>query len=197
MTDPNIWARAVKVLVRSDHLMLAHRVISEHTSAMISVDAPEDVQLQVAELGMFEGPGAVDPEELHCTMLYLGKIADLQDIEGLIEQIAAVAFDHEPFDISIGGFGAFIPGEDGTPYYASLDSKGFAPLRVDLEQAIEKLIPSKSEHGFVPHMTLGYATGAEDPFFPKIKEDPPKWKADSIFLHLGDEITEFSLGQGD
>jgi 2'-5' RNA ligase len=88
---------------------------------------------------------------------------------------------------TITGFGKFNKGEDGIPYFALVSCKGLEHLKVDLERAlIDDGLAIPSEHGFVPHMTLGYADN--DPKLPSLDQSI-EWEVTEVTIFADDNQT--------
>jgi 2'-5' RNA ligase len=107
--------------------------------------------------------GGTSPEELHCTLVFLGEVEDL-DADSVTAAVARVAADLTgPLTGNIGGLGEFSAGPDGIPVIALPDVKGLTRLRERLVDGLaEAGIESPSEHGFLPHMSLMYRDPAID-----------------------------------
>jgi len=118
------------------------------------------------------GPDDTTPrEELHVTLAYLGKIGD-GDAPSEQEVVDAVtrAVEGQPaLQGEVGGIGQFPADENaehegGAPTWAPVDVPGLNMLR---EQIVSELGDAVyNDHGFTPHMTLGYGIGIIDPVPP-------------------------------
>lgn len=145
------------------------------------------------------GPRGVDPEAMHCTLAYLGKLDDVHPdaIRHAVDVLRDVCLETAPFDARIGGYGRFMASQssDGKDViYASYD----APRLVDLRQAVVQQlrgagVPLKGlAHGFTPHITTDILDRGD-------QMDPPVigdlgWVADTVCLWLGDMRLDFPLG---
>jgi 2'-5' RNA ligase len=137
-------------------------------------DVLDDPKLTGVMVALFPDPeaakkiavrGGDDPEDLHVTLAYLGKTSD-QAGEGLTleaatskivaaAQTAAATF--QPLSGTVGGVGKFPDHGDGVPVFAPVDVVGLGAVREAVVDALEAGgLPVKMDHGFTPHMTLGF-----------------------------------------
>jgi 2'-5' RNA ligase len=157
---------------------------AEHTSTIIAIKpTPEAANRLRDAYPDFE----IDPDELHITVLFLGK--GLDDIEHLKDVINPVLDAHQPLECHTQGLGVFDHiDEGGRPFYASVDALGLAALHVDLKRALQDNgIDVPSDYDFTPHMTIGYV----DPEDISIIDGSPdlQWTSDEIvIMHGGDHI---------
>jgi 2'-5' RNA ligase len=172
-------------------------VEQEHSGAMVAVMAPPSFRKKLDKLGFLASPG-VEPESLHVTLLYLGKSDNIDDKmrEQFSKRIAGVAKKLAPIDMKIGGFGSFVPGKDGAPIYASVTGRGLSVLQAELEKSLGEVIDLPSEHGWVPHLTLGYLKSGEGHQLPDFGlSELPGWLAQTVSLVIGDDVYgEYPLG---
>lgn len=107
--------------------------------------------------------GGSAPSDLHITLALPGT-KDVDEVARIISPIVAGA---KPLSGKVGGVGVFPPSEDGTPVWATVDVPGLAELRHSIITALtEAGYPHQSEHGFTPHMTLGYDLPSVSPLDP-------------------------------
>lgn len=109
--------------------------------------------------------GGDDPEDLHVTLAYLGKTTD-QAGDGLTLEAAtskivaaaqSAAATYQPLSGTVGGVGKFPDHGDGVPVFAPVDVVGLGAVREAVVDALEAQgLPVKTDHGFTPHMTLGF-----------------------------------------
>lgn len=164
----------------------------KHDGAMIALMAPKEVK---KALKGFIDKDTVSSDDLHLTLLYLGKAKDLNktQVEAIKKAIEKVCFRHQPLSMRISGAGMFGPGdEDGKPVYVVPNAKGLSALQAELEHIIGTIVDLPSKHGWVPHMTLGYCK--ENPEVPLLKEFP-EWTADKVRFQIrGEKVGDFALG---
>ncbi|MEU3499252.1 2'-5' RNA ligase family protein [Streptomyces hundungensis] len=122
--------------------------------AMVALYLPQDVAEGIAQS---EG---TSPTDLHITLAYLGDAEALGGHpEDLTDIVTTAVAGTEPLAGSIGGIGAFPDHGDGTPTWVPVDVPGLAELR---QRITDRLATSpysdavRTEHGFLPHITLGY-----------------------------------------
>ena len=107
-----------------------------------------------------------DPDDLHVTLLYLGRISDAPAEQEIVDAVTRAVEGSPSLSGTIGGIGMFpaMEGDDkGAPTYAPVDVPGINLLH---EQILSEVGSNASEHGFTPHMTLGYGIGLIDPVPP-------------------------------
>jgi 2'-5' RNA ligase len=160
--------------------------------AMVAVPVPDTVA--GALRGLVDLPDV--PDVMHITLLYLGPAADIDDlVQSRIDDVVReVAADMPPLDLKIAGFGTFTQGPRGIPVYAVPSGPGLSRLQAELEEEISDVADLPSEHGWVPHITLGYVPDGEVPDLPALAPgSAPQWLADSLLLAFAREHTEVPL----
>jgi 2'-5' RNA ligase len=155
-----------------------------HSGAMIALMAPSSVRKALDKAGMLTDS---TPDSLHVTMLYLGN-ADALDKrcrDKIRSQVEKVCRDHRRLKVKLSGVGRFAAGKDGVPVYAVASAVGLSQLQADLERAVGQVVDLPSEHGWVPHMTLGYNVGVNM----KPVEDGtlPEFAVDSVRIQMAGE----------
>ncbi|MEU4703366.1 2'-5' RNA ligase family protein [Nonomuraea dietziae] len=121
------------------------------SGVMVTFMLPPDLAEQLAVLD------GVPAEELHVTLAYLGKDLDDDGMAAAAQAVREAAAVEEPLGGTIGGIGAFPPGEDGTPAFATVDVPGLEILRQRLVDRLEAAgVPVAANHGYTPHVTLTY-----------------------------------------
>lgn len=101
----------------------------------------------------------VEPDAIHLTLKFLGEVAP--DRLPRIEQaMARVAAKSKPFEIRLGGFGAFPSLRKPRIIWAgAYASPELRCLKHDLEWELASLGYEREARAFHPHLTLGRATG--------------------------------------
>jgi 2'-5' RNA ligase len=99
---------------------------------------------------------AVDPDNLHVTLKFLGNtdLALVPEISLLVERAAR---PRTPCQFTITGIGAFPHAERPNVVWAGLEGKGaemMAALAADLETGLEPVGFPRENRPFVPHLTL-------------------------------------------
>ncbi|GAA4209279.1 hypothetical protein GCM10022252_75540 [Streptosporangium oxazolinicum] len=123
---------------------------------MVALMLPPELAEQLA---VADGLPATD---LHVTLAYLGKGLDEEQLTLAADTVSAVAASAAPLAGTIGGLGAFPPGDDGVPVFATVDVPGLEVLRQAVVDALKAAgLPVASEHGFTPHTTLTYLKPGE------------------------------------
>jgi 2'-5' RNA ligase len=109
--------------------------------------------------------GGSPPDDLHITLVYLGDVADRTpagvilgaSTDRIVAAATTAAAMQPPLSGTIGGIGTFPANGDGVPVWAPVDVPGLSALREALVEALdEQGAPTRSHHGFTPHMTLGF-----------------------------------------
>jgi 2'-5' RNA ligase/phage head maturation protease len=121
---------------------------------MVALKLPPDVAARIAH------PEGTAPADLHITLAYLGDAAalgghpdDLRDI------VASAVSGLAPLTGSIGGIGKFPDTGDGEPTWVPVDVPGLVELWQRVADALRTSVYAdklKTDHGFTPHITLGY-----------------------------------------
>lgn len=131
----------------------------KHTGVMVALYPDAEAAKKIAVRG------GEDAEDLHVTLAFLGDSSDQAGdgltLEAATSKIVAAAqvaaATHEPLSGTVGGIGKFPDGGDGVPVIGLVDVVGLGAVREDLVTAlIDAGLPVKVDHGFTPHMTLGY-----------------------------------------
>jgi 2'-5' RNA ligase len=165
----------------------------EHTGVMVAVYPSEEAAKLIAVRG------GEDPEELHVTLAYLGNITDevggglkLGDCTPQMIAAAQIAgATYQPLSGSIGGLGKFPDSGDGVPIWAPVDVVGLSALREAVVTALTDAgLPVKTDHGFTPHMTLGW--NLDMSLIPPV--DDVSVTFDKLVVAVGSERTEVPLG---
>lgn len=154
----NFQARAVSHMaasLRQDmHLVASGDVTS--TSTMVAVKPRPDEAAALAQ------DGGADPENLHVTLAYLGDTTG--PLDEIANAIARAAATHAPLEGRVGGAGVFADNGSGYPSILLPSVPGLLELRQHVTQGLtDAAISYGREHGFQPHITVGYQDGPETP----------------------------------
>lgn len=115
---------------------------------------------------LIDEDGAEPYDNLHITLLYLGKVTDIPDHQELIDTVTEWAQNEDVFTGNVSGYGTFQNGEENV-FFAGWDVPDLHAARARLEGALASIgVVSPSEHGFQPHMTLMYGLPDGMPLLP-------------------------------
>ncbi len=123
--------------------------------------------------------GGEDIDELHVTVIYIGKMSTLTDVQmsAVLDACSDVSKNMPPIDGSFGGIGRFNASEtsDGLDvFYASYDAAPLTQLRSSLASKLSaSSVPFQQKHGFTPHCTLKYIQQNESLPYPRLKSEIP------------------------
>ena len=97
------------------------------------------------------------PDDLHCTLVYLSSVSTEQ-LETLRSIVASWAARTGRITATLSGPGRFAGPDTGLdPVWLSVDAPALDRARSELVEAVEAAgLAISREHGFVPHVTLGY-----------------------------------------
>lgn len=137
-----------------------------------------------------EGGEPVD--ELHVTLAYLGRTGDVSfTADDVVAAVRGAVAEHQPLSGSVGGLGVFPAGDDGTPVWAPVDVPGLETLRENIVRSLDEGPTAGAvarNHGYTPHLTLGYD-------LPSIKPAAPhQVRFGEAFVVFGDQRTPVPFG---
>ena len=104
----------------------------------------------------------IGPEKLHLTLKFLGNVAK-DDLSRVAQALELLRERHEPFEVSISGFGAFPSERKARILWAGV-GEGSEPLRavaLSVEDLLEPAGFGREQRPYVPHLTLGRARGRQ------------------------------------
>ncbi|MCK2222088.1 2'-5' RNA ligase family protein, partial (plasmid) [Actinomadura sp. ATCC 31491] len=155
--------------------------------AMLALAVPADA---AAELAV---PDGLDADDLHVTLVYLGKNVPAETWAKAVDVARQVAADQHPLAGQVGGIGAFPEGEDGVPLFVPVDVPGLEVLRQRLAAALDAAgVEYNAEHGYTPHVTLKYVEAGEPLPDPAV---PVPVAFDALVAAVDDEPTAIPFGQ--
>lgn len=152
---------------------------------------------------MLDVPGKNDLPPYHVTVAYFGKMSEVEDRERreLISTVYDVCRRHPPMVLKIGGFGVFTSSDNSegkSPLIYTVDTPGLAELHTDLTRALKSILPVKQDHGFVPHVTVGYLPEGKSLSHVRVPDVRyPDWTIHSVEVIFGDIPVEIQLGGED
>ena len=116
-------------------------------------------------------PGGELADDLHVTLAYLGKASKLGATpEDLVAAVQGALGGYGELSGQVGGLGMFPDSGDGTPVWAPVDVPGLEKVRESVVDAIDGHPKSSGavarDHGYTPHMTLGYDLPSVSPAAP-------------------------------
>lgn len=144
------------------------------------------------EAGQLHLHGGEDPSELHCTLVFLGDSAGLDNTA--IEQIiAASAAKFPPFTAHVAGYAIF-QNPDNRCLVALLDAPELEQLQQELHDRLLQVVPDMPDnHGYTAHITIKYLGDDEDVDSAWFKRPAFDVQFDSLVAKLGAERTETAL----
>lgn len=163
-------------------------------------DGPPDFSDGVM-VAVYPDPGAADKiaahiagpddtiarEDLHVTIAFLGTTGEISLSSHDIVRAVTDAVEGIPVLTGfIGGIGQFPDSGDGAPTWAPVDVPGLNLLHEVVANALSEDV--HTEHGFTPHMTLGYDIGLIDP----VPETPVTFS--SVRVVYGTQQSDIALG---
>lgn len=169
----------------------------DHSDGIMACVRPDDP-------GRFVVEGGTPEDEIHLTLAYFGKVTDEKWTEAAREQVAEVisaeiASEREPIHGEITAITTFeLAGEDDPPMVLLVDAPGLGEMRASLVRAVNAALGSdqeiKSNHDFMPHITMCYGASDQDRTFAEglIGE---KVRFDFIELVWGTESSVWPLGE--
>lgn len=135
----------------------------QHSGVMIALPVPAEIgsEIAVTDVILPEGSTALEPSELHVTLVYIGDSMELGEEQksAIIDIIKSIGREYKAMEAQIGGVGRFGKVEsDGTSaIYLSPDTIGMNELRAALTERLDAAgIDYSKVHGFTPHITIAY-----------------------------------------
>lgn len=172
----------------------AVKVLKNYSGQGVMIAMPIPVEVASAL-----GSRGVPPEDMHCTLAYLGKVQDLNAdvVKRAVDTLKDVALCFRPMRATLGGYGVFKASEssDGKDVmYASYDCPMLPELRQTLVDELRAagVALKGMAHGFTPHVTTDYLERGKiiDP--PSIPDTT--WDATTVCIWIGDVRIDVPLG---
>jgi 2'-5' RNA ligase len=161
---------------------------------MIAFFPPASVTDQLVALAEKYLPKyAEKPKDMHLTLAYLGEAADLNpdDVAEMQRDLTSVAENIAPLQGTINGITRFVD-SDPNPLVLNFDAPGLAALRgLLLSSARSEDIDPVLNHGFTPHVTIGYLP--KDIPTPEMDLTPIPCQVDSFTLTLANKRSDYPL----
>lgn len=125
----------------------------QYTSTVVVLHIPDDVAQKLAvNIGSLRNP--LPPDGYHVTLAYFSSMSDLE-AEAMMDVLSGYEFS--PVSGLVSGSGCFPKTDDGYPIFRFLDSQALPKLRGELLDLLSGAgFDTDSEHGFIPHVTIGY-----------------------------------------
>ncbi|MFI1012657.1 2'-5' RNA ligase family protein [Streptomyces sp. NPDC020965] len=164
--DPDSTGLEHKATASSGHINIKAAEQQSGRGAMVALYLPAAVAEQIAH------SDGTDSRDLHITLAYLGDADQLPGHPDDLTRAVSAALDGvEPLTGQIGGIGRFPDGGDGEPVFVPVDVPGLIELRARIINvlALSPLADAvRTNHGFTPHITLGYGLPADTPAVPPL-----------------------------
>ncbi|MFJ5121969.1 2'-5' RNA ligase family protein [Kitasatospora sp. NPDC088548] len=155
------------------------------TGVMVALYPPGDLAENLAD------PQGTPASDLHLTLAYLGPAEALSGTPAaLAELVRSTADSAGPLEGEVGGIGRFPDGGDGEPVWVPVDVPGLTALReriADALSASEFGADLRTDHGFTPHITLGYGLEGRGPV------PAAAVSFDTVWVVVGDDRTPVPL----
>ena len=182
---------------------IQERVEQERIASLrvISADGPDMDGCMIAlrppdaVCGALAQAGGEDVENMHVTVAYLGKAADI-NVDALHQLMAAFSFGAKRLTGRVGGMGVF-DNPNGKVLVALMDIPGLDEWRARLMEWLgDAGIEVPNNHGFTPHLTVAYQDD-----HPEVPEVPAgasgDFDFDTFFVACGSDWTYYTMGEGD
>ncbi len=147
--------------------------------AFLAIPVPVGVRLAVARLQKQLVPLAgnlrwAHPDTLHLTLHFFGGLAE-ENLEKIKSSMLSVGLQTEPFQVEIGGLGAFPSSRRPRVVWLGLSpAKPLKDLHASWQQELENIGLPAADKPFSPHLTIGrFRQGAKrlDKLFAEYDED--------------------------
>lgn len=138
---------------------------------------------------------AVDKNDLHITILYFGDVNEYDmNAETFYSYARQIARRHQPFEVALNGLSRFSM-DPLDAVVVNADAPELEELRADSLISAQMLnVEPELNHGYTPHMTLGYLD--HDASLPSQRWEPQVFEATHLIAAYGDEKVHIMLGSG-
>ncbi len=139
--------------------------------------------------------GGLAAEDLHITLLYLGKELSDDQVDLIRAFLPAFAERLDPLEAKITAVSRFTETDGKTANVLLIDGQDFPSFREGLVGGLWILgIETPSEHGFIPHITLSYS---EDEDGLAENHNGKELIFSAVSFARGDQVEHFEFGTGD
>lgn len=143
---------------------------SDSNGVAVVFPLPEDIRKKLVQTG------GTPVQDLHLTLGYLGDIEEVNISQSILSMIAG-NLDTEGVEARVNGVARF-NGDQQDAIVALVDNQGLPEVRAEFERLLaEDEVELDADHGFTPHITLGYVDKGAD---------TPNIRLDDIEFQLGD-----------
>lgn len=137
-------------------------------------------------------PSGDKPDQLHVTLIYLGKLGDIPqaELDKLTRQMPFIAANMPQIGLSFNRIGRL---GDNNATVLMGDNGSLKRWRELLSTYLRDYVTWVDTYAFLPHMTLGYwMTDAEAPEIGPYNE-AVSWVSDSIYLKIGPNESRYPV----
>lgn len=136
----------------------------------IAIDFPDPIRTALGRLQQRLLPDVPEfrwtaPHLLHATLAFLGEVPD-ETIPAVSRAVAEPAAHVEPFELAVGGLGAFPSQRRARVIWAGLAGPGLERLKRlqgDLVNALTRAAAPPADTRFSPHITIGRSRSSQGP----------------------------------
>ncbi len=159
--------------------------------AFIGLKVPASAARALSSIEVPAG-APIPEEEMHVTLLYLGKGIPVVNALGAAMGCHTVAVRWKPFMVHAAALMSFPENpDDGLPVIARVVSSELGKFREEVRVAMDKMsIPYSNKYPeYKPHVTLAYAAGGTPPVT-AVKIGPVSWEVRELTVWGGQEMTD-------
>lgn len=161
---------------------------SDSNGVAVVFPLPEDVRKKLVQ------NGGTPVQDLHLTLGYLGDIEEVNISQSILSMITR-NLDTEGVEARVNGVARF-NGDQQDAIVALVDNQGLPEVRAQFETLLaEDEVELDADHGFTPHITLGYVDKNADT--PNIRLDDIEFELGEPSVWWGQERQEDIEGEGD
>lgn len=126
-----------------------------HSGCMVALVPSPELAAAISVAAESIGIAAEPAEEIHLTVAYAGKAADI-DRATFMAAVQGIAALSTPLTGKLSGWGTFANGDENV-LWASVSLPGLDELRMDVRVGLDAAgISVANDKGFTPHITAGY-----------------------------------------